>query len=151
MTTQPDDFCPACGTSRPADAASCGKCGRSFLPSPPQPWARPEPASPGCLILAPILLVVGWFWWSSNPPWPKSAGNTTCAEWVDQMHSDQRGVMADAILNILWEQDAAANRPALAVHTAFGNAIGPACTAHRSEKLSTVAAAVYLTTPAVRP
>jgi hypothetical protein len=83
--------------------------------------------------------------------WPKNAGSTTCAEWVDQMSPDQRGSLADAMLKNLWVADAAANEPAPAARTAFGNAIGPACTANRAVTLSRAAAEVYVSTPAVRP
>ena len=147
--------CKECGGLVSENEVACPYCGRSpgrgnrSLTGEMSQERKTQAL--GCLVLAPILIVVGWFWLSSNPAWPKSAGNTTCAEWVGQMTSDQRGVMADAMIEILWQQDAAANKPNSAVHAAFGNAIGPACTTYPSEKLSTVAAAVYMTTPAVRP
>ncbi len=150
--------CRECGGLVSEREIACPHCGRSpgrgvsnrSLGTGEMSQERKNQAL-GCLVLAPILIVVGWFWSSSNPAWPKTAGATTCAEWVDQMNPDQRGVMAEAMLGVLWKNDAAANSPNAAVRTSFGNAIGPACTTYRSENLSTVATAVYMTTPAVRP
>lgn len=62
--TQPEAFCPGCGTPRAAEAAFCAKCGRSFAATPPQQWAQPVPASSdhtvtNLLAVLVTLLVVG--------------------------------------------------------------------------------------------
>ena len=83
--------------------------------------------------------------------WPKTAGDTTCAEWIDTMTVDQRSGLANAILTILWNQDGAASTPSPDVQTKFANAIGGTCTAFRTESVSSVASGLYALSNDVKP
>jgi hypothetical protein len=83
--------------------------------------------------------------------WPKAAGETTCAEWLDEMTTDQREGLAGAILTILWEKDGAAEEPPDAVVLRFANAIGGTCTAWRQEKVSAVGSTLYELSNDVKP
>lgn len=101
------------------------------------------------LALIAVLAVTGCG--DDAAPWPKTAGNTTCAEWIDTMTVDQRSGLANAILTILWDRDGAASTPGPDVQTKFANAIGGTCTSFRTESVNSVASGLYLLSDDVKP
>ena len=83
--------------------------------------------------------------------WPKTAGNTSCAEWLDEMTVDQPKGLSEAILTILWNLDGAAETPPEEKVLTFANAIGGVCGSWRNEKVSTVGAGLYLLSDDIKP
>jgi hypothetical protein len=83
--------------------------------------------------------------------WPKTAGATTCAEWIDEMTIDNRKGLAESMLKLLWEKDGAAEEPPDTVVLRFANAIGGVCTEWREEKISVVASSLYALADDVKP
>lgn len=84
-------------------------------------------------------------------PWPKTAGETSCAEWLDQMTVENRRGLAEAILVVLWERDGAAQEPPEETILAFANAIGRACGSWRTETISSIAAGLYVISEDLKP
>ena len=99
------------------------------------------------LVLA--LLVAGCG--GDDGAWTQTAGETTCAEWIDEMTPEQRAGLAAAVLEILWDRDGAASRPDEAVTTRFANAIGGVCASFRDDSISSVAATLYALADDLKP
>jgi hypothetical protein len=61
--------------------------------------------------------------------WPKSAGDTTCDEWMQQMTPDQRSGLAKGILNDpgLWHPDRAMSAPGDHLSGLLAEAITRSC------------------------
>jgi hypothetical protein len=95
------------------------------------------------------LLVVGCG--GGYEPWPKTAGDTTCAEWIDEMSIDQRRGLGQAILTLLWDRDGAARTPPDDVVQRFADAVGGVCASYRDEDVSTVAGGLYALSDDVKP
>lgn len=83
--------------------------------------------------------------------WPKTAGQTSCAEWLDQMTVDQRRGLAEGVLIALWNADGAAETPPEEKVLKFANAIGGTCASFRDENISSVGAGLYLLSTDVKP
>ena len=83
--------------------------------------------------------------------WPKTAGDTSCSEWLDKMTTGQRMGLGQAMLVALWNKDGAAQEPPEGKVTLFANAIGGACTAWRTEKVSSVGAGLYTLSSDIKP
>lgn len=79
----------------------------------------------------------------SSPAWPKTAAETTCAEWTGQMTSAQRESFGTAILMALRANDGGKYAPRDAVIAAYIKAISDTCKDNPDAKLSTVGATLY--------
>ncbi|HJP87574.1 MAG TPA: hypothetical protein VJ850_00865 [Candidatus Limnocylindrales bacterium] len=79
----------------------------------------------------------------SSPAWPKTAAETTCAEWSNQMTSSQRDSFGTAILMALRASDGGKYAPRDAVIQAYVKAITDTCKDNPDAKLSTVGATLY--------
>jgi hypothetical protein len=97
-------------------------------------------------IVVPLLGGCG-----THEPWTKTAGETTCADWIDTMTPEQRAGLGGALLAVLWDQDGAASRPGDAVIARFADAIGGACGSFRAEKISTIGSGLYSLSDDVKP
>ena len=75
--------------------------------------------------------------------WPKTAADTTCAEWSNQMTSTQRDALGTAILSALRTNDGGKYMPRDAVIKAYISAIGDTCKDNPDAKISTVGATLY--------
>ena len=79
----------------------------------------------------------------SSPAWPKTAAETTCAEWSNQMTQSQRDSFGTAILMALRANDGGKYAPRDAVIQAYVKAITDTCKDNPDAKLSTVGATLY--------
>ena len=79
----------------------------------------------------------------SSPAWPKTAGETTCAEWTGQMTQGQRDTVGTAILMALRQNDGGVYAPRDAVIAAYIKAITDTCKDNPDAKISTVGATLY--------
>jgi hypothetical protein len=79
----------------------------------------------------------------SSPVWPKTAAETTCAEWTDQMTSAQRDSFGTAILMALRANDGGKYAPGDAVIQAYVKAISDTCKENPDATLSAVGATLY--------
>lgn len=86
-----------------------------------------------------------------DEPWPKTAGDTTCSDWLDSMTVAQRRGLAEAMLTSLWESDGAASTPDDAKVLKFANAVGGTCASYRDEKVSTVGGGLYVLSDDIKP
>ncbi|MES1239594.1 MAG: hypothetical protein ABUL57_01895 [Chloroflexota bacterium] len=77
------------------------------------------------------------------PAWPKTAAETSCSEWTNQMTSAQRDSFGTAILMALRASDGATYAPRDAVIAAYTKAISDTCKDNPDAKLSTVGATLY--------
>lgn len=75
--------------------------------------------------------------------WPKTAAETTCAEWSSQMTSAQRDGLGTAILMALRANDGGRYAPRDAVIAAYIKAIGDTCKDNPDARISTVGATLY--------
>lgn len=82
---------------------------------------------------------------------PRSADSTTCGDWLDRMRPDERGSMAGAMLQGLWNGSGENVEPDTGVVDAFADGIGAVCRAETTSTVSSVAATVYDALPDVRP
>ena len=78
-----------------------------------------------------------------NAAWPKTAAETTCADWSSQMTASQRDALGTAILLALRSNDGGTIIPPDALIKAFVTAIGDTCKANADSRISTVAATLY--------
>jgi hypothetical protein len=99
------------------------------------------------LILASIMSLAA----CSGPRWTKTAGETTCMEWRDQMTTENRSGLAAAMLEALWNQDGAGAHPSDALAVSFANAIGQVCASYPTTKISSVGSIVYHTSSEFKP
>lgn len=88
--------------------------------------------------------------------WSKTAGATTCADWINVMNVDQRQLLAQALLSFFWTNDGAAQEPPDATVTQFGNAIGTLCADPQASgagrvSISTAGTFVYESVSSLRP
>lgn len=83
--------------------------------------------------------------------WPKSAGDTSCSEWTGQLTADQRAGLADAMLAGQWTRDGAGRMPSHALGVRFADAISGVCASDPTEKVSAVAATVYVLSTDLKP
>lgn len=79
----------------------------------------------------------------SSPAWPKTAAETTCTEWTNQMTSAQRDSFGTAILMALRANDGGNYAPRDAVIQAYVKAITDTCRDNPDARLSTVGATLY--------
>ena len=78
-----------------------------------------------------------------SPAWPKTAADTTCADWSTQMSQSQREALGAAILLALRSDDGAVSMPRDEVIKAYVTAIGDTCAQNPDAKISTVGATLY--------
>jgi hypothetical protein len=90
-----------------------------------------------------IALVIAVLAGCSNAAWPKTAAETTCAEWGSQMTSAQRDALGAAILLALRASDGGSTPPRDAVIKAYVTAISDTCKENPDAKISTVGATLY--------
>ena len=76
--------------------------------------------------------------------WPKTAGDTTCQEWRTSMRPAQRNAMGSAILLILRARDGVGRAPEDGLVASFVGALGDVCANTPDEKVSAVAATLYV-------
>lgn len=87
----------------------------------------------------------------SGPTWTKTAGETTCSEWRDQMTAENRAGLAAAVLEVFWNRDGAGAHPSDELAVRFANAIGQVCVSYPADKISTVGSVVYNTSTEFKP
>jgi hypothetical protein len=75
--------------------------------------------------------------------WPKTAGDTTCREWTEQMRPLQRKAMGNVILLTLRGNDGNTREPANGLVDAYVTSIGDVCANAPDEKVSAVATTIY--------
>jgi hypothetical protein len=75
--------------------------------------------------------------------WPKTAAETSCSEWLDQMTSEQRGALGTAILLALRADDGGTIMPPDGMAKAYVTAISDTCRENRDARISTVGATLY--------
>ena len=92
------------------------------------------------LILALVLLLAGC---GGATAWPKTAGETTCGEWTNQMTAAQRSALGAAMLLALRANDGGTIRPPEALLDAFSKSIGDVCATTPDVKVSAVGATIY--------
>lgn len=90
-----------------------------------------------------LVVVVAAIAGCSNAAWPKTAGETTCAEWSSQMTDPQRDALGRAMLLALRSNDGGTDLPSDSVVKAWLTALGDTCTENPDAKISTVAATLY--------
>jgi hypothetical protein len=76
--------------------------------------------------------------------WPKTAGDTTCQEWTASMRPAQRTAMGSAILLTLRANDGVGRAPENGLIASFVGALGDVCATTPEEKVSSVAATLYV-------
>ncbi|HUQ42904.1 MAG TPA: hypothetical protein VM451_00630 [Candidatus Limnocylindria bacterium] len=76
--------------------------------------------------------------------WPRTAGDTTCQEWTASMRPAQRSAMGSAILLTLRANDGVGRAPEDGLIAAFVGALGDVCKTTPDEKVSSVAATLYV-------
>jgi hypothetical protein len=59
--------------------------------------------------------------------WTETAGQTSCAEWLDVMTTDQRRWLAQALLEVAWDRAGAGELPSGDLAVEFANGIGTIC------------------------
>jgi hypothetical protein len=96
-------------------------------------------AAPALVAALVVALVTG----CGNAAWPKTAAETTCAEWSSQMTAAQRDALGTAILLALRSNDGGTVIPPDGLIKAFVTAIGDTCAANADAKISTVGATLY--------
>jgi len=89
------------------------------------------------MVLAGVVAACG------SPAWPKTAAETTCAEWTEQMTDAQRDALGTAILLALRANDGGTVAPRAAVAEAWVTAISDTCEENPDAKISTVGATLY--------
>jgi len=92
------------------------------------------------LTLALAILVLAG---CGGPAWPKTAGDTSCAEWTSQMTNDQRQALGAAMLIALRANDGGTIRPRDDVMTAYAKAVGDVCATTPEATVSAVGATIY--------
>jgi hypothetical protein len=90
-----------------------------------------------------LALSIAIFGGCGSPAWPKTAGETTCTEWTDQMTPAQRDALGTAILLALRADDGGTLAPRDPVIKAYVKAIGDTCKENPDVKVSAVAATLY--------
>lgn len=93
--------------------------------------------------LVGVLLSIAVIAGCGSPAWPKTAGETTCADWTSQMTGSQREALGTAILLALRSNDGGTVAPRDAVIKAYVAAIGDTCKANPDARISTVGATLY--------
>lgn len=83
--------------------------------------------------------------------WPKTAGETSCAEWTGQMTSIQRESVGAAMLIALQANDGATVRPPAETIVAFRNAVTDVCGDNPDQKVSAVGATIYSLSDDLKP
>lgn len=78
-----------------------------------------------------------------SPTWPKTAADTTCAEWSNQMTASQRDALGTAILTALRADDGGRYMPRTEVITAYVRAIGDTCKENPDATVAKVGATLY--------
>jgi hypothetical protein len=94
-------------------------------------------------LLAALALACAVLAGCGNSAWPKTAAETSCAEWLDQMTSDQRSALGTAILLALRSDDGGTIMPPEGLAKAYVTAISDTCRENRDAKISTVGATLY--------
>ena len=95
-------------------------------------------------MLAALLAVVLLAACAGEVAWPKTAGDTTCQEWTASMRPAQRTAMGSAILLTLRANDGVGRPPENGLIASFVGALGDVCATTPTEKVSAVAATIYL-------
>ena len=78
-----------------------------------------------------------------SPTWPKTAADTTCAEWSNDMTASQRDALGTAILTALRADDGGRYMPRTEVITAYIRAIGDTCKENPDATVAKVGATLY--------
>ena len=92
------------------------------------------------LVLAIALLLAAC---GGTSAWPKTAGETTCAEWTQEMTEAQRSVLGAAMLLAVRANHGGTIRPPDAVLNAYTQLIGDVCASAPDSKISAVGATIY--------
>ncbi|MES1170142.1 MAG: hypothetical protein ABUL47_05585 [Leifsonia sp.] len=77
------------------------------------------------------------------PTWPKTAAETTCADWSNTMTSSQRDALGTAILTALRSDDGGRYMPRDEVIKAYIKAIGDTCKDNPDASVAKVGATLY--------
>ena len=78
-----------------------------------------------------------------SPTWPKTAADTTCTEWSNEMTASQRDALGTAILTALRADDGGRYMPRTEVITAYIRAIGDTCKENPDATVAKVGATLY--------
>ena len=83
--------------------------------------------------------------------WPKTAGETTCAEWTSQMTETQRSALGTAMLLALRQSDGGTGRPPEQLVAAYVDAVDNVCRETPDEEVSSVGATLYTLSDDLKP
>ena len=95
-------------------------------------------------VLAAAMAVMVFAACAGEVAWPKTAGDTTCQEWTSAMRPAQRTAMGSAILLTLRANDGVGRAPENGLIAAFVGALDGVCATTPDEKISAVAATLYI-------
>jgi major membrane immunogen (membrane-anchored lipoprotein) len=94
-------------------------------------------------LLVGLLLSMAVLAGCGSTAWPKTAAETTCTDWTNQMTASQRDALGTAILLALRANDGGTVAPRDDVIKAYVTAIGDTCQQNPDAKISTVGATLY--------
>lgn len=114
-------------------------------PARPATW-KWLPAIGGLLLILAFLLAA-----CGATAWPKTAAETSCAEWTGQMTEVQRDSVGAAMLLALRQSDGATVRPPDEVLEAFSNAVGDVCADNPGQTIAAVGATIYSLSDDLKP